>query len=74
VGAVGAVSSTGARGPGDMRECLLSHVGKNYQHQVSPAFHTSAQLETKLSVHSLLPHMCVYYRFNLSVSLEKLIQ
>jgi hypothetical protein len=29
VGAV-EVTSTGARGPGDMIECLLSHVGGNY--------------------------------------------
>jgi hypothetical protein len=29
-GAVGAVTSTGARGPGDMRERLQSHVGRNY--------------------------------------------
>jgi hypothetical protein len=26
MGAVGAVTSTGARSPGDMRECLPSHV------------------------------------------------
>ena len=38
-----------------MRECLPSHVGENCYHQV-PGFHTSAQLETKLPVHSPLPH------------------
>jgi hypothetical protein len=56
VGAVGVVTSTGARGPGDMREYLLSHVGGNYHHRGS----TSAQLETRLSVHSPLPHMTLY--------------
>jgi hypothetical protein len=56
VGAVGAVTSTGARGPGDMRECLLSHVGENYHHWVSPEFHLSIPLETSLSVLSPLPH------------------
>jgi hypothetical protein len=30
VGAVGAVTLTGARGSGDMIESLLSHVGGNY--------------------------------------------
>jgi hypothetical protein len=30
VGAVEAVTSMGARGPGDMRERFLSHVGGNY--------------------------------------------
>jgi hypothetical protein len=49
------VTLTGARVPGDMRERLLSHVGGNYHHLV-PGFHTSAQLETRLSVNSLLPH------------------
>jgi hypothetical protein len=38
VGAVGAVTSTGSRGPGDMREHLLSHVGGNYHPWVSPRF------------------------------------
>ena len=52
---MGVVRSTGARGPGDMRECLLSHVGENYNHQVLPGFHTSAPLETKQFVHSPLP-------------------
>jgi hypothetical protein len=28
VGAVGVVTLTGARGPGDMRECLPSYVGE----------------------------------------------
>ena len=56
VGAVGAVTLTGARGPGDMRECLPSHVGGNYHLQISLGFKTSARLETRLSVHSPLPH------------------
>ena len=30
MGAVGSVTSTGARGPGDMMEHLLSHIGGNY--------------------------------------------
>jgi len=30
VGAVGAVTLNGARGPADMIECLLSHLGGNY--------------------------------------------
>jgi hypothetical protein len=34
--AVGAVTSTGARGSGDLIELLLSHVGGNY-HPPSPA-------------------------------------
>jgi hypothetical protein len=54
---VGEVTSTGARGPGDMVECLLSHVGRNYHHQVLPGFKISARLETGLSVHSPLPHI-----------------
>jgi hypothetical protein len=32
----GSVTLTGARGPEDMREHLLSHVGENYHHQVLP--------------------------------------
>ena len=42
VGAEGAVTSTGARVPGDMRELLLSHVGElsppgsGVQHLASP--------------------------------------
>ena len=55
VGAVGAVTSTGARGPGDMRELLPFHVGGNYHHWVLPGLKTSAQLETRLSVHSPSP-------------------
>jgi len=42
VRAVGMVTSTGARGPGDMRECLLSHVGENYQHGVWEFLHLSS--------------------------------
>jgi hypothetical protein len=38
VGAVEVVTLTGARGPGDMREHLLSHVGENDHHQVLPWF------------------------------------
>jgi hypothetical protein len=55
-GVVGAVTSTGARGPGDMIECLPSHVDGSNHHLVSPGFKTSAQLEIKLSAHSPLPH------------------
>ena len=57
MGAVGAVILTGSRGSGDMRECLLSHVGGDYHLQISLGFKTSAQLETRLSVHSPLPHI-----------------
>jgi hypothetical protein len=35
VGAVGAVTLTGTRGPGDMIECVLSHVGGNH-HPLGP--------------------------------------
>lgn len=56
MGAVGAVTSTGDRGPGDMKERLLSNVGRNYHYQVLPGFKTLAQLETRRSVHSPLPH------------------
>jgi hypothetical protein len=56
VGAVGAVTLTGARGPGDMVKCLLSHVGGNYHPSGTTGFKTSAQLETRLSGHSPLPH------------------
>jgi hypothetical protein len=57
VGAVGAVTSTGARGLGDMRELLPFHVGENYHHRVSPRFMASARLETRPSVHIPLPHI-----------------
>jgi hypothetical protein len=53
---VGMVTLTGARGPGNMRERLLSHVGENYHHWVLPGSMTSTPLETSLSVHSPLPH------------------
>ena len=56
MGAVEAVTSTGARGPGDMRECLPSYVGGNYHSVGSAGVQTSTQLETSLSVHNLLPH------------------
>jgi hypothetical protein len=50
-GTVRSVTSKGARGPGDMRECLSSHVGGNEHYWVSLGFTNSAQLETRLSVH-----------------------
>ena len=50
------VTLRGSRGPGDMREGLLSHVGGDYHHWVSLGFKNSTQLETRLSVHSPLPH------------------
>jgi hypothetical protein len=53
VGAVG-VALTGARSSGDMTERLLSHVGTT--NQIPLEFKTSAQLETRLSVHSPLSH------------------
>ena len=57
VGAVGAVTSTGARGPGDMIEHLLSHVGGNH-HPLGPlGFKTYARLETRLSMCSPLLHI-----------------
>jgi hypothetical protein len=56
VGVVGVITLTGARGPGDMKECLPSHVGGNYHPSGSMGFKTSAQLETRLSIHSPLPH------------------
>jgi hypothetical protein len=56
VAAMGPVISTGARDPGDMRERLPSHVGKNYHHRVSLGFKTSTRPETTLSVHGPLPH------------------
>jgi hypothetical protein len=55
-GAMGAVTSTGAGGPGDMVERLQSHVGEITTHWVPLGFKTSAQLETRLSMHSPLPH------------------
>jgi hypothetical protein len=56
VEAVGAVTLTGARSTGDMRECLPSHVGGNYYPSGSTGVQTSTWLETRLSVHSPLPH------------------
>ena len=53
VGAVGAVTLTGARVPGDMRELLPSHVGE--LSPPGPRVQTSAQLETRLSVYSPMP-------------------
>jgi hypothetical protein len=70
VGAEGAVTLTGARGPGDMRERLSSHVGENYHHQVSPGFKTSARLETTLSVQSPLPHTTLYSKLQEGVFLS----
>ena len=63
VGAVEVVTLTGARGPGDMREHLLSHVGGNYHHWVSPGFTTSARLEIRLSVHSPILHTTPHRAF-----------
>jgi hypothetical protein len=58
-GAVGAVTSTVARGPGDMIKHLPSHVGGNH-HPLGPlGFKTYAQLETSLSVGSSLPCPCI---------------
>ena len=54
VGAEGVVTSTGARVPGDMRELLLSHVGE--LSPLGPKVQTSARLETRLSLHSPMPH------------------
>jgi hypothetical protein len=56
VGAVGAVTLTGTRDPRDMIERLLSHVDGNYYPPGLTRFPTSASLETRLSVHSPLPH------------------
>ena len=53
---MGAVTSTGARGPGDMIECLLSHVGGNHHPPGPPGVKTYVRLESRLSVHSSLPH------------------
>jgi hypothetical protein len=53
-GADRAVTSTGARVPGDMRELLPSHEGE--LSPSSPRVHTSAQLETRLSEHSTMPY------------------
>jgi hypothetical protein len=49
----GVITSTGARVPGDMRELLLCHVGK--LSPPGPRVQTSAQLETRLSLHSPMP-------------------
>jgi hypothetical protein len=59
---VGAVTSTGARGPGDMIEHLLSNVGGNHHPLDTPGFKTYVRLETRLSVCSSLSHIfvCVY--------------
>jgi hypothetical protein len=53
VGAIGAVTSTGARIPGDMKE-LLSHVGELLP--PGPGVQTSAPFETRLSVYSPMPN------------------
>jgi hypothetical protein len=45
VGAEEAVTSTGARVPGDMRELLLSHVGE--LSPLGPGVQTSTRLETR---------------------------
>jgi hypothetical protein len=51
VGAEGVVICTGARGLGDMRNCLPSHVGQNYDHTSEfTRFQTSAPLETRLCI------------------------
>jgi hypothetical protein len=71
VGAVGVVTSIGARVPGDMRECLSSRVGEYYHHWVLPGFKTSARLETRLSVHSPLPHRITPRYFLLLVAILK---
>ena len=55
VGAVGVVTSTGARGPGDMREHLLSHVGE-LSPPGSTRVQTSTGLETRPAVYSPLSH------------------
>jgi hypothetical protein len=55
VGLRGAVTSTGAKGPGDMRELLPSHVGE--LSPPGPGVQTSARLETRLSLHSPMPHI-----------------
>ena len=54
VGAVRVVTSTGALSPGDMRECLPCHVGE--LSPLGPGVQLSIQLETRRSVHSLMPH------------------
>ena len=83
--AVGAVTSTGARGSGDMIECLPSHVGGNY-HPPGPTGVQDFRLETRLSVHSPLPHIrllinlfcfvfemrCVLWLFSLHCSIPSL--
>ena len=52
VGAVGAVTSTGARGPGDMAEHLPSYVGGNYHPSGSTRVQDLALMEARLSVRS----------------------
>jgi hypothetical protein len=54
VGAVGTVTWTGALVPGDMRELLPFHVGE--LSPPGPKVQTSAQLNSRLSVYSLMPH------------------
>jgi hypothetical protein len=59
VGAVGAVTSTGVRGQGDMLEYLPSHVGGN-RYPLDPlGFKTYDLLENRLSVCSPLPNSTV---------------
>ena len=53
-GALGTVTLTGARVLGDMRELLLSQVGE--LSPPGPGVPTSALLETRLPVHSPVPH------------------
>ena len=54
VGAMGAVTLTGALSPGDMREHLPSYVGE--LSPLGPGVHLSTRLETRLSVYSPMPH------------------
>ena len=53
-GAVGAVTLTGARGPGDMKEQLPSHVDE--LPPMGPRVHTTALI----SMHSPMPHKAVH--------------
>ena len=53
---MGAVTSTGARGPRDIIEHLPSQVGRNHHPLGTPGFKTYARLEIRLSVHSPLAH------------------
>ena len=54
LGTVGAVTSTGALSPGDMREHLPLHVGG--LSPSDPGIQLSTQLETRQSLHSPMPH------------------